>query len=207
MSCHSEIIRLTPRRCKAFTLIEAVAAVTLIGIIASSILVVFIRCSSVVRDCGRRMQAFDVARENMETLLGAEALSEQVEYGYSEKYPAVLWVNRVEAFFEPAADEMWLRAVCSAEYEDSTGEAKKVELTHWLTKLNEKQIQQILDARDLLKTAAAQLGLSEPQKLIPDELQPGTTPPASLVPPKDLPQMTPEEIKQWLDQIEKNRSQ
>jgi len=207
MSCHSEIIRFTHRRRKAFTLIEAVAAVTLIGIIASSILVVFIRCSSVVRDCGRRMQAFDVARENMETLLGAEVVSEQVEYGYSEKYPAILWVNRVEGFFEPAADRMWVRAVCSAEYEDSKGELKKVELTHWLTKLNEEQTQQILEARELLKTAAAGLGLSEPQKLVPEELRPDTTPPPNLVPPKDLSQMTPEEIKQWLDQVKESRSQ
>lgn len=194
MNCRSENIPLTQRRCKAFTIIEAVAAVTIIGIIASSVLVVFIRCSSGVRDSTRRMQAFDVARENMETLLGADAVSEQVEYGYSEKYPPVLWVNRVEAFFEPAGNKMWLRAVCSAEYEDSGGETKKVELTHWLTKLNEKQVQQILAARELLKTIAAQSGLGGPQQLIPDRTQPDTLPPDNLAPPEDLPERPPEEI-------------
>jgi type II secretory pathway pseudopilin PulG len=191
MSCLSEKMWLRKHRYKAFTLVEAVAAITLIGIMASSVLVVFIRCSSAVRDSSRRMQAFEVARENMETLLGANAVSEQVEYGFSEKYPAIQWTKKVEAFFEPGGKRMWLRAVCSAEYDDSAGETKNVEFTHWLTELSAEQMQEVLKAREQLK-AAGQTELTRP------ETQQN---PNSVSPPNDLSQMTPEQIKQWLDQM------
>lgn len=166
MNYRSKNILLARHRRKAFTLIEVAAAATIIGIIISSILVVFIRCSSSVRDSTRRIQALEVARENMETLLGAESLSEQVVHGHSDKYPAILWINRVETFYEPVAKKMWLRAVCSAQYEDSNGETKNVEFTHWLTKLSKKEVQQILETRELLKETADQLGLSSIDELL-----------------------------------------
>ncbi len=202
MNCRSENISLAQNRRKAFTLAEVVAATAIIGIIASSILVVFIRCSSAVRDSTRQMQALDVARENMETLLGAETVSEQVVYGYSDKYPAIQWANKVETFFDPVAEKMWLRAVCSAQYEDSDGQLRKVEFTHWLTKLNEKQIKQILEARELLEAKAAQLGFSGLQELMSERARLDSAPVDRLPPlPKDLSEMTPEEIRQWLDQV------
>ncbi len=203
MNYRSENISLAQHRRKAFTLIEVVAAATIIGFIISSVLVVFIRCSSAVRDSTRRMQALDVARENMETLLGAETLPEQVVYGYGDKYPAIQWTTRVETFYEPVAEKMWLRAVCSAQYEDSQGELRKVEFTHWLTKLNEKQIKQILDAREKLKNLADRLDLSSPDELLYPETSPDrdsdSQTPETL--PNDLSEMTPEELQQW---IEKN---
>ena len=173
MIYHSKKISLVKRRCKAFTLVEVIAATTIIGIIASSIMVVFIRCTSAVRDSNRRMQALEVARENMETLLGKESVSEQVVYGYSDKYPSIQWMNRVETFYEPVRQRMWLRAICSAQYKDSDGETKSVEFTHWLTKLNKKQIQQILDARQKLKDLTGRLGLN------PGEQSPTQQPPGS----------------------------
>lgn len=215
MKYHSEYISL--RRCErsAFSLIEAVAAVTVLAIIVSTVLVVFSRCSASAANSTLKMQAFEVARENMEALLTAEALSEQTEYGYSEKYPAILWTNRVETFFEPFGQKMWLRAVCSAEYEDPAGELKQVELTHWLTKLSDKQIEQILNAQKLLETKAAELGLSGPEELLPDKPQPGERTDDTLPTlPKNLSEMTPEEIRnlfgatpleirKWLDETSK----
>jgi prepilin-type N-terminal cleavage/methylation domain-containing protein len=186
MSCRSKKILLAQHRCKAFTLVEVVAAATIIGIIASSVLVVFIRCSSAVHDSARQMQALEVARVNMETLLGADTISEQVVYGYSDKYPAIQWTTKVETFFEPVAQKMWLQAVCSAQYEDSKGELKSVEFTHWLTKLNDKQIQQILDARQKLKDLADQLGLSGPDELSPAQQSPNRkVEPPNVVIPRD----------------------
>ena len=196
MKYHSEYISL--RRCErsAFSLIEAVAAVTVLAIIVSTVLVVFSRCSASAANSTLKMQAFEVARENMEALLTAETLSEQTEYGYSEKYPAILWTNRVETFFEPFGQKMWLRAVCSAEYEDPAGELKQVELTHWLTKLSDKQIEQILDAQKLLETKATELGPSGPEELLPDKPQPGERTDDTLpTPPKNVFEMTPEEIR------------
>lgn len=204
MNCRSENISLTRCRHSAFSLIEAVAAVAVLAIIVSTVLVIFSRCSASAANSTLKMQAFDVARENMEALLAAEFLSEQTEYGYSEIYPAILWTNRVETFFEPFGQKMWLRAVCSAEYEDPAGELKQVELTHWLTKLSDKQIGQILDAKKLLEAKAAELGLSGPEELLSGQSQPGertddTLPP----PPKDLSEMTTEEIGKWLDEVTK----
>ncbi len=201
MSYHSKNILLIKRRRKAFTLVEVIAATTIIGIIASSILVVFIRCTSAVRDSTRRIQALEVARENMETLLGAETVSEQVVYGHSDKYPSIQWMNKVETFYEPVRDKMWLRAVCSAQYEDSGGELRDVEFTHWLTELNEKQVQQILNARQMLKELAEQLGLSSPDELSPAQRRPDRQdePPAVEM-PENLSEMTPEELKKWLEE-------
>jgi prepilin-type N-terminal cleavage/methylation domain-containing protein len=202
MNCHSKDILLAQNRRKAFTLVEVIAAAAIIGIIASSVLVVFIRCSSAVRDSTRQMQALEVARENMETLLGVETVSEQVVYGYSDKYPTIQWTNRVETFYEPVAEKMWLQAVCSAQYEDSDGELKTVELTHWLTKLNEKQIKQILGAHELLEAKAAQLGFSGLKEMMSDRARRDSTPVDRLPPlPKDLSEMTPEEIEQWIEQV------
>jgi prepilin-type N-terminal cleavage/methylation domain-containing protein len=201
MSYRSKNILLAKQRCKAFTLVEVIAAATIIGIIASSIMVVFIRCTSAVRDSARRIQALEVARENMEILLGKETVSEQVVYGHSDKYPSIQWINRVETFYEPVAQKMWLRAVCSAQYEDSGGETKSVEFTHWLTELNDKQVQQILGARQKLKDLADQLGLNIPAELStaqhPQERQ--EKHPAVEI-PENLSEMTPEEFKKWLEE-------
>jgi hypothetical protein len=96
---------------------------------------------------------------------------------------------------------MWLRAVCSAEYEDPAGELKQVELTHWLTKLSDKQIEQILDAQKLLETKAAELGPSGPEELLPDKPQPDERTDDTLPTlPKNLFEMTPEELRKWVNE-------
>ncbi len=204
MNYHSKNISFAKRRRKAFTLVEVIAATTIIGILASSIMVVFIRCTSAVRDSTRRVQALEVARENMETLLGQENVSEQVVYGYSDKYPSIQWINRVETFYEPVRQKMWLRAICSAQYEDSGGETKSVEFTHWLTKLNKKQVQQIRDARRKMEDLAGQSGLNSLGQLPTTQQRPNKqNNPSTIELPENLSEMTPEELKMWLDEHSK----
>lgn len=129
---------------KAFTLAETVASVVILAFICTSVLIVINNHMSSAVDLVMRMQAFEVARKNMEDLLTSDLVEESVEYGNSEKYPDIQWETVVESFYEPITDKMWIQAICSAEYTDSEGEVRKIELTHWLTDLTKQQMQQIL---------------------------------------------------------------
>jgi hypothetical protein len=105
-----------------------------------------------------RMQAFEVARENMEKLLASTSVKESIEYGQSEQYPDIEWQTVVETFYEPITARMWIRGVCSAKYNDPNGEEQTVELTNWLTDLTKEQLLQI-EKRDEneLKELSAEL--------------------------------------------------
>jgi Tfp pilus assembly protein PilV len=131
----------------AFSLIETVTALIILAIISSSVFVVINRCMSSVADSALRMQAFEVSRKNMETLLVKDSVTEMVEYGSSDKYPEIQWQTTVETFYEPITERMWIQAVCSAEYTDTAGELQKVELTHWLTDLTKEQLIKIIEQR------------------------------------------------------------
>jgi hypothetical protein len=119
------------------------AAVALLAFIGSSVWLVMERCTASAADSIQRMRAFEIARENMEKLLGSDSVQEMTEYGVSEKFQDIRWQTTVESFYEPLTSRMWARAVCSAEYTDSGGETKNVELTHWLTSLTDAQLQQL----------------------------------------------------------------
>jgi len=123
------------------------AALAILALISSSVLVVINRCMASAADSALRMQAFGVVRDNMEKLLVLDSVGEKVEYGSSEKNPDIQWQTTVESFYEPLTARMWIRAVCGAEYTDMAGEAQTVELTHWLTSLSKKQILNILEQR------------------------------------------------------------
>jgi hypothetical protein len=109
-------------------------------------------------DMELRIQAFELARQNMEKLLLSDSAKEMVEYGTSYKYPEIQWQNVVETFYEPVTSKMWLRAVCSEEYYDTEGELQTVELTHWLSGLTEKQVSQLLEQRQRLTERLAERG-------------------------------------------------
>ena len=143
---------------KAFTLTEVMAAVTILGIISLSVLVVINRCVASAADCTLRMQAFEIARENMERLLASDSVQETAEFGSSDKYPGIDWETFVETFYEPITARMWVRAVCSAEYTDTAGEAQTIELTHWLTDVTRDQLLEILERQE------------EEQELLGDEI-------------------------------------
>jgi len=125
---------------RGFSLLEATTALVILGLFTSSLLVVVDRCVTSVSDCGKRAQAFEVARENMEKLLAADSVHEMTEYGQSERYPDISWQTVVETFYEPITSRMWIRAVCSAQYTDSAGQTQTVALTHWLTDLTKEQL-------------------------------------------------------------------
>ncbi len=131
----------------AFSLIETVTALIILAIISSSVFAVINRCMSSVADSALRMQAFEVSRKNMETLLVKDSVAEMVEYGSSDKYPEIQWQTTVETFYEPITERMWIQAVCSAEYTDTAGDVQAVELTHWLTDLTKKQLIQIIESQ------------------------------------------------------------
>jgi type II secretory pathway pseudopilin PulG len=134
-------------RKKAFSLPEVAMAVIILGLICSSVLVVIDRCVDSAAKSALRMRAFEVARENMEQLLACASVKESTEYGQSEKYPEIEWQTVVETFYEPITARMWIRGVCSVQYNDPDGQEQTVELTHWLTDLTKEQLLQ-LEKRD-----------------------------------------------------------
>jgi prepilin-type N-terminal cleavage/methylation domain-containing protein len=132
---------------KGFSLIETVAALAILSLISFSILVVIDRCVGAMADSDQRMQAFEVARDNMERLLTGTTVREKVEYGSGERNPDILWQNTVETFYEPLTSRMWAKATCLAQYTDPEGEVQTVELTNWLTSVTKKQILQMAEQR------------------------------------------------------------
>lgn len=141
----------------AFTLIEVVAAVDIVALVMLSVLVVINRCAVSGADTTLRMQAFEIARENMEKLLSLPTVQEKVEYGESDIYAGIKWQTSVETFYEPITSRMWLRGVCSAQYIDSEGSEQTVELIHWLTDLTKNQLLDIMSREDQEGILADQL--------------------------------------------------
>ena len=118
-------------------------ALSILALISSSVWVVIDRSVTSMADLEMQMNAFEIARENMETLLTKSSVSETTEYGSSDKYPDIQWQTVVETFYEPIESQVWLRGTCTAEYIDSSGEKQTVELSHWLTGLTEAQLLQL----------------------------------------------------------------
>ena len=141
MSCRSKTRDMGK---KAFSLVEVMVALAILAMISSSVLVVIDRCIASAADSALRMKAFEVARENMELLLASASVKESIEYGISEKYPDIGWQTVVETFYEPITARMWIRGVCSSQYNDPNGQEQTVELTNWLTDLTKEQLLQIM---------------------------------------------------------------
>ncbi len=150
---------------KAFTLVEAMMALSILAFVSSSVFVVISRCMDSTANSQMRMQAFEVARENMEMLLVSDSVEEKVEYGSSEMYPLIQWQTIIESFYEPITEQMWIQAVCSAQYLDTEGLEQTVDLTHWLTNLTKQQMDELKQDEDqLLETieeAAVYAGVDE----------------------------------------------
>lgn len=154
---HNAIIAAGTRR--GFTLLEVMTALVILAFVSSSVLVLINRSITSAADSAFRMEAFKLARENMEKLLSANIVTETVEYGISEQHPGISWRTVVETFAEPVTGQMWVRAVCSADYTDSLGETQTVELVNWLSQLTEQQASQLAQegSQDLDALAAEQL--------------------------------------------------
>jgi len=148
--------RSVPRR-DAFTLLEVLTALVILAFTSTTILLVLNRCMASTANSALQMEAFQVARENLEQVLVSESLTENVEFGNSELYPNISWRTAVEAFSEPVSGQMWTRAVCAAEYVDAVGETQTVELVHWIGPLTDQQASQLMQEEDLEILAAEQL--------------------------------------------------
>jgi prepilin-type N-terminal cleavage/methylation domain-containing protein len=145
----------------AFTLIEIVAAITVLALIVSSSLVIINNCLAATVDMKMRMAAFELARENMEKLLGATAVPESVDYGDSNEVAGITWETRVEPFYEPHTSQMWLQAVSAASWYDTGGLLKTVEFTHWLTNLSQDDINKILNRQQEQEQALDEYAVAE----------------------------------------------
>ncbi|MCX5637675.1 MAG: hypothetical protein NTX52_08290 [Planctomycetota bacterium] len=132
------------RKENAFSLVEAVTALFILALVSSGVVVVISRCVASAANSQIRMQAFEVARENMEKLLASNVAKETTEFGNSDNYPEIKWQTVVETFYEPITARMWVRGVCSAEYTDTEGQTQTVELTHWLTDVTKQQLLQLM---------------------------------------------------------------
>ncbi len=130
---------------KAFSMIEVTVALVVLGVIAATVLVIINKAMDTVVLWQNKMQAFEIARENMEKILSQPTVTDMFEYGANEINPDITWESKVESFYEPVTNNMWMRAVCVAKFIDSEGEEQKIELTHWLTSLSKEQVQQILE--------------------------------------------------------------
>jgi type II secretory pathway pseudopilin PulG len=132
-----------------FTLVEIGAALVLLVGILTAVLVVMSRAVEATVRIRGQSKAFEVARENLESLLTVTSVSDSIQTGYSEKYPEIRWELRVEPFYEPISNKMWIRAVSVAGFPDDSGQEQTVELEHWLTGLTAEQIKQILDQQKI----------------------------------------------------------
>ena len=128
-----------------FTLIEVGASLLILALITTSVLVVMNRCIETAIDSRARIQAFELARENMEKLLGSDSVQDTAEFGTSEINPDLRWETVVETFYEPITSRMWVQGICSVGYTGSDGEIQTVELTCWLTDVTESDLKKIRD--------------------------------------------------------------
>lgn len=129
---------------RAFTIVEVVAALAVLSVMLGSVMVLMNRYVEAVMDLQLREQAFEIVRGNMENLLAESKLSDMGEFGTSETNADIEWKTLVEPFYESVTNRMWIRAVCSAGFNDSKGEYQEVELEHWITNLTAVQIKRIL---------------------------------------------------------------
>jgi hypothetical protein len=137
--------------------VEVSAALIILALVSSGVMVVINRCAASGTNSTLQMQAFEVARENMERLLAADSLKETVDYGESEMFPGIEWETSVESFYEPITARMWIQGVCLARYTDVEGLEQTVELTHWLTDVTKDQLLKMMGQDSEEEKVAAQL--------------------------------------------------
>ncbi|MBL7106667.1 MAG: prepilin-type N-terminal cleavage/methylation domain-containing protein [Phycisphaerae bacterium] len=147
--------------CGGFTLAEVMTSLIILALLSSSVLVVINRCMKAAADSELELRAFEVARENLEQLLTQDSVSEGVDYGESEIYPDIEWSRKVETFYEPITDRMWVLGTCRADYLDTSDEEQYVELTHWLTDLSKNDIKQLMAERLRIEQLEEEEGLEE----------------------------------------------
>lgn len=132
---------------KAFTLVEVAVTIVVVALIAGTSMTILDNLVGAMLDIRMHTDAFEIARQNMETLLSLQNVQDKVEFGVSEIHPEIQWQTAIEPFYEPVTNAMWVRAVCSASYTDSKGKFQEIELEHWLTNLPADVVRQIIQQR------------------------------------------------------------
>ena len=127
------------RNCCGFTLIEAIAALAIVGFVCGTVVLVINNSLDAMTDYQSRLRAIDAARENIELILSNETLPEFSESGISELYPDIEWTRGVEVATFPASGKFWLRAFSSANFYNTDGELEEIEFENWLTPLSPQQ--------------------------------------------------------------------
>ena len=143
------------RKRGGFTLIEVVSALAILALMSSATLLVVKRAIAATVDSSLKIQALEVTRENMETMLSATTVEEGTDFGESSKYPNITWQTTVENFTEPVAQRMWVKVICGAEYMDSNDVTQQIELTHWITSVTKDQLMQIAKGEEAQKDLMA----------------------------------------------------
>jgi type II secretory pathway pseudopilin PulG len=128
-----------------FTIPEVTGALVVLGLVCAMIFPIIQNAMQAYSLNSAKLEAFQVARENMENLIAAGTVTESVEYGISEMNPNIEWETAVEPF--DLEGGMWVRAVCSATYFDANDQPQKVELVHWLSELPKDIAQKIMNDR------------------------------------------------------------
>lgn len=118
--------------------------IVVVGLIVGSAMSILDRIVGAMGDMRLRADAFELARQNMETLLSEATVQDKTEYGVSEIHPEIQWQTVIEPFYEPITNAMWVRAVCSAGFNDSKGHYQNIELEHWITNLSAEVVRQII---------------------------------------------------------------
>ena len=170
MNCHFKkfVFQRAKTKPKAFSLIEVVAAVIILGVICTGALVIINNSMEKGSDLMWRMKAFEVARENMERLLARDSLTNETDQGFDEIHTNITWETKVDSIMQ--GDYMWVEAISTATYIDSAGEEQTVELTHWLTSLSKKMMAQILEQQ------AEEYAWLKQQRDYDEEYEPEPTP-------------------------------
>lgn len=132
---------------KGFTLTEVMAALVILALVTTGSLVAMNRYLQMAIDEDIKMEAFSLARENMEKVLSVSKLTDGVQQGASETNPDIQWQTTVESFYEPLTSRMWIRAICGVSYIDSDAENQEIELTHWVTDVSKEQVLAIIDQK------------------------------------------------------------
>ncbi len=137
-------------RAPGFGLVEVTTSLAILAVISSSVMLAMNRLMDASHGVTMKMQAFTVARENLEQVLVLPSVGEMTEYGTSEEYPMISWETTVDTFAAPLMSKTWSRVICRAEYEDIEGQMQAVELTHWLSDLTDAQLKSLDDSGDAL---------------------------------------------------------
>ncbi len=132
---------------RGFTVVEVSAALIVLGIIFSSVLVIFNDATTSISESRIRMEAFEIARDNMERVLTQTSVGEIADYGISEQNPNIEWELRVEPFSDPSGSGTWVKAISSATYPDSNDQPKTLELTCWLGRVSKEIADQMMKDR------------------------------------------------------------